>query len=216
MAINRQARSLCWVTLLVVLTVYPNSSRGQHKAAPQRQKLPDKILTFLRAMEPRVLFWGKVITLPEGLRQSLEHQFYLHRFTIVSLERSLDISYRENEMIIVTDAKSGEVVSALWELGVGGLPQSFIELPTHYTEPEDWQGATARIKTLGDLLVYPDRDDERFIGSRVGSIWYNEKEKTFNAELIKSYTPYCLLQVKVEEVGGRYKFGRLSFIKPVN
>ncbi len=196
----------------------PGSSQGQSKVSVQREVLPDKILAFLRTMgessKPRVTFTGEVVPIPADLRKSLELQYYLHRFTIVRMERSLNISSMDSELIIVTDAKSGEVVSALWELGMGAAPASFKELLTHYPETNDWRSATAQIKVLSDLLVYPDRDYERFMGSRVGSIRYNDEEKMFSVELIRSYGPYCLLQVQVKEVGERYKFGRLFFIDP--
>ena len=215
---KRQIHSLCCVTLLVVLTIYPDSSPGQSKVSTQRRTLPDKILAFLRPegemSKYRATFAGEVIPIPEVLRKSLELTYYLHRFTIVRMKRSLGISYMYSELILVTDAKSGEVVSYLWELGLGGAPASFKQLLTHYPEDYDWRGVVFRIKVLSDLLVYPDRDYERLVGSRVGSIRYNGKEKMFSVELIRSYVPYYLLQVKVEEVGERYKFGRILFIDP--
>ena len=214
MPIKRRVTSLCWLTLLIFLTICPDSSHGQNKISPRGQKLPDKILAFLKAKEPKVLFRGKVIPIPEEFRQSLEVVFYLHRFNIVSLARSLDISYMETEMIIVTDAKSGEVVSYLWE-GAESPPISFKELLTHYSETYDDRGAASRIKLLGDLVVYLERDYEPSMGSRVGAIRYEEKDQTFTAELIRSFAPYCFLQVHVKEIGNHYQFGRLSFIDPL-
>ena len=160
----------------------------------------------------RATFTGEVVPIPESLKQSLGHSFYLHRFTIVRMKRSLGISFMQSELIIVTDAKSGEVVSYLWELGLPGTPESFKQLLTHYPEENDWRWVSVRVKALSDLLVYPDRDYERGIGSRVGSLRYNRRGGVFSAELIRSYAPYRLLKLQIEEVGGRYRFGRLSLV----
>lgn len=216
---KRRLRALsCCVPLLALMAVCPGSAPGQSQAATQRGVLPDKILAFLKKMsetsKPRVRFKGHVVPIPQDLRESLELSFYLHRFTIVRMERSRDISYVESELIVVTDAKSGEVVSTLWELGVGDTPASFKDLLTHYPEANDWRAAAARLKVLADLLVYPHRDYERSMGGRVGSVRYIGREKMFRVELIKSYGPYRLLHVQVTEDGERLKFGSLFLIDP--
>src|ERR1044072_1888156 len=167
---ERGRRSVCRVTLLFALTVCLSFAAGQSEAPSGRQKLPEQVLAFLRQMEPKATFTGEVITIPEGLRESLERDFYLHRFNIVRMSRHLGISRKESELLVVTDAKSGKIVSVLWELGVGDTPESFKGLLTHYTETYDWRGAAARVKFLSDLLVYPDRDYGELKGGRVGSL----------------------------------------------
>lgn len=174
--------------------------------------MPEQVLAFLKQMKPKATFTGEVINLPNDLRETLERAFYLHRFNIVRMSRHLGISRRESELLVVTDAKSGKVVSVLWELGVGDTPESFKELLTHYEETYDWRGAAACVKFLSDLLVYPDRDYGELKGGRVGSIRYDRKGKAIEVELIRVYRPYRLLRVVVEETDDRYKFGRLSII----
>lgn len=182
--------------------------------SPGPRKPPDHVLAFLKRMEPKATFTGEVIPIPKDLGESLELVFHLHRFTIVRMRRDLGISHMESEMLVVTDARSGKVVSSLWELGMGNTPESFKELLTHYPDTYDWRGTAYRIKVLSDLLVYPDRDYEESMGSRVGSLRYDLEEKAIEVELIRSYRPYRLLRVGVEEGGDRYKFGRLSIIDP--
>lgn len=214
MEINKRALLLSCVAILVFLTTCPESSRGQNHPPAQPEKLSPKILAFLEKMEPRIEFRGEVIPIPDELKQSLELSFYLHRFTIVGLHRSLDISYMRNEMLIVTDAKTGEVVASMWQLTFGGMDPKFKEILSQYPEPHDWRYTAGRIKLFADLLVYPDRKYERFISSRVGSIRYDPRQKAITAELIIRYEPEVLLRVQVEEVNDRYKLGRLSFISP--
>ena len=209
---NRRIRSLCRVTLLISLTVYPRFTSAQDRAAAERPPLPDAVLAYLKRMGPKVRFRGEVVVIPKDLREALESEFYLHRFHIVRVERSRDISWAESELIVVTDAKSGEVVSSTWELGVRSTPESFKGLLTHYPEIHDWRVTMYHVKLLAELLVYPDRDYERTMGSRVGSLRHDPEGTVIEAELIKSYRPYRLLRVRIEEKDGRRKFGRLSII----
>jgi len=203
-------RFLSCVTLLIVLITSPRSCFGQDTESLQPQKLSPQILAFLEKMKPNVVFRGKVIALPEALSESLKLSLYLHRFTIVSVDRSLGIGYMENKLIIVTDAKSGEVVSSLWEWASESTG-SFKEILSRYPEANWWE-AVARLNLFANLILYPVKNYESFIESRVGSIRYDRKEKAFTVELIKIYTPYLLLRVEAEEVDDHYKFGRISFI----
>jgi len=203
-------RILSCVTLLIVLITSPRSCFGQDTESLQPQKLSPQILAFLEKMKPNVVFRGKVIALPEALSESLKLSLYLHRFTIVSVDRSLGIGYMENKLIIVTDAKSGKVVSSLWEWALEP-PGSFKEILSRYPEA-NWREAVARLNLFANLILYPVKNYESFIESRVGSIRYDRKEKAFTVELIKIYTPYLLLRVEAEEVDDHYKFGRISFI----
>ena len=208
--IKTLARLLSCVTLLIVLITSPRSCFGQDTESLQPQKVSSQILAFLETMKPNVVFRGKVIALPEALSESLKLSLYLHRFTIVSVDRSLGIGYMENKLIIVTDAKSGEVVSSLWEWASESTG-SFKEILSRYPEANWWE-AVARLNLFANLILYPVKNYESFIESRVGSLRYDRKEKAFTVELIKTYTPYLLLRVEAEEVDDHYKFGRISFI----
>ena len=209
--IKTLARLLSCVTLLIVLITSPRSCFGQDTESLQPLKLSPQILAFLEKMKPNVVFRGKVLALPEGLSESLKLSLYLHRFTIVSVDRSLGIGYMENKLIIVTDAKSGEVVSSLWEWASESTTGSFKEILSRYPEANWWE-AVARLNLFANLILYPVKNYESFIESRVGSLRYDRKEKAFTVELIKIYTPYLLLRVEAEEVDDHYKFGRISFI----
>lgn len=70
---------------------------------------------------------------------------------------------------------------------------------------------------MADLLVYPERNRERGIGSRIGSISEYRKGKVIEirVELIASYHPFRLLIVQMEEIelndnDLEFKYGRLS------
>jgi len=220
--------------LLVMLALPTVSARGQATAAPQEEKLPDKILKFLQGSEMqkyRATYTGALVPIPENLKGLLAH-LYLHRFTIVGMRINMDISSSFEELIVVSDATSGEVVSYLWPGGYQ-TPESFKTLLTHY--PKDiglrnsdvLSTAFIRLNALANLVVYPHRasnaGSRAGIGGRVGSLYEksigNRSELT--AELIGSLGVFRLLSLQMEESdeGDRegynyegHKYGRLAII----
>lgn len=217
---GRQTRPLRCVTLLIALTVHPVAALAQNQVSPQPRKLPDKVLAFLKTMghksKERPTFTGKVIAIPENLRESLEGfgGLYLHRFVILRMRRHLGISYRESELLVVTDAKSGEVLSALWDFGWLDAPASFKELLTSYSDTYGLEGIVYRLRLLAELLVHLAKDHEReqVLVPRVGSVRPDEKRQTVEVELILKYVPRFLLKNQLKRDGAYYRFGRLSFL----
>ena len=221
-----------YVILLAVLATHSGLSLGQNRSQTKQVNLPHKIRAFLgRAGEkgkPGGTFTGEVVPLPGDLRKALEFHFYLHRFTIVGMRMKLDITSKDRYLIVVTDAKSGEVVSHVWELG-DSVTESFKRLLTAYPNENgrrnalNLEWAKAKTKILGDLLLYPyvHRRHEYLVKSRVGEIYEyrNGKVIEIRAELIPSYFPRWLLIVEMEEIelgvyDLEFKFGRLSIVHP--
>jgi hypothetical protein len=231
---KKQGFSICCVTLLAIMAIYPQSSMGRGTSATQEGKLPDKILQFLKGTQMqkhRATFTGAVDPIPENLSAILIH-LYLHRFTIVRMSINMDISSTTTELIVVTDATSGDVVSYLWQGGYD-VPESFKQLLTHY--PKDiglrnsdvLSTAFVRLNALANLIVYPDRASNTGyragIGGRVGTLSERQKGKVMeiSAELIGALGPYRLLTLQMEESdegdkdGYNYeghKYGRLAII----
>jgi len=129
---KKRSLSICGLTLLAILALSPALAQGQEirQAASeipgaqtineQSTKLPVKILQFLKGSEmqkDRATFTGQIEPIPENLKQLLM-TLYLHRFTIVRMKISRDISYATSELIVVSDAKTGDVVSYLWQAGM--------------------------------------------------------------------------------------------------
>ncbi|HKO44429.1 MAG TPA: hypothetical protein VJU84_14220 [Pyrinomonadaceae bacterium] len=166
---KKQSLSICCVTLLAILSLSPAFSQGQEIASAQTRndqttKLPDKILQFLKGSEMqkrRAAFAGEIDPIPENLTQLLR-QLYLHRFTIVRMRISLEISSTYSKLIVVSDAKTGGVVSYLWQ-GWDDVPESFKQLLTHYPKDVGLRNcdvlstAFVRLNALANLIVYPDR-----------------------------------------------------------
>jgi hypothetical protein len=220
--------------LLVMLALPIVSARGQATSAPREEKLPDKILQFLQGNEMkkyRATYTGSLVPIPENLKGLLVH-LYLHRFTIVSMRINHDISSSDEELIVVSDATSGEVVSYLWPGGYQ-TPESFKTLLTHY--PKDiglrnsdvLSTAFIRLNALANLVVYPHRasnsGSRAGIGGRVGSLYEKSRGNgnELTAELIGSLGVFRLLRLQMEESdeGDRegynyegHKYGRLSII----
>ena len=231
---KKQRLIICCVMLLVILALHPGLARGQATSAPQEGKLPDKILQFLKGSEMkkhRATYTGALDPIPENLKGLLAH-LYLHRFTIVRMRINQDISSSIEELIVVSDATTGEVVSYLWPAGYEA-PESFKELLTHY--PKDiglrnsdvLSNAFVRLNALANLIVYPHRaansGSRAGIGGRVGSLYEKSKGNTseLTAELIGSLGVFRLLRLQMEESDEGYregynyeghKYGRLTII----
>ena len=203
-------------------------------SAPQEEKLPDKILQFLKGSEMkkhRATYTGAIDPIPENLKGLLA-SLYLHRFTIVCMRINQDISSSIEELIVVTDATTGEVVSYLWPDGYDA-PESFKELLTHY--PKDiglrnsdvLSTALIRLNALANLIVYPYRasnsGSRAGIGGRVGSLYEKRKGNVseLTAELIGTLGVFRLLTLQMKESDEGYregynyeghKYGRLAII----
>src|SRR2546423_3989373 len=125
---KKQRLVICCVMLLVILALHAGLARGQAVSAPQEEKLPDKILQFLRGSEMKKYkapYTGALDPIPENLKALLA-DLYLHRFTIVRMRINHDISSSIEELIVVSDAANGEVVTYLSE-GGHDAPESFKE-----------------------------------------------------------------------------------------
>jgi hypothetical protein len=231
---KKQCLLLCGATLLAILALHPASAPGQALPATQEGQLPEKILQFLKGSEmqkQRATFTGAVDPIPENLKAVLS-DLYLHRFTIVTMSLNHQISSSTSELIVVTDATSGDVVSYLWQGGYD-VPESFKQLLTHY--PKDiglrnsdmLSTAFVRLNALASLIVYPNRASSTGyragIGGRVGVLSARQKGKVMElrAELIGALGPWRLLTLQMEESdepdqGGYmyegHKYGRLAII----
>ena len=159
---KKQRLIICCVMLLVILALHAGFARGQAVSAPQEEKLPDKILQFLQGSEMkkhRATYTGALDPIPENLKALLA-DLYLHRFTIVCMRINQDISSSIEELIVVSDATTGEVVSYLWVDGYLAS-ESFKELLTHYPKDiglrnsDDLSTAFVRLNALANLMVYP-------------------------------------------------------------
>ena len=215
---GRRTHPLSCVALLLALNVYPAAAPARNQVPPQ--KLPDKVLAFLKTMghtsKERPTFTGEVIAIPEALGELLERVdgLHRHRFMILRMRRHMGISYRESELLVITDAKSGEVVSALWDFGWPDAPASFKELLMSYEGTYASETVVYRLRLLADLLVHLVKDHEReqFLVPRVGSVRPDEEKQTVEVELIFRYVPRFLLKVQLKREGVYYRFGRLSFV----
>ena len=231
---KKQRLIICCVMLLVILALHAGLARGQAVSAPQEEKLPDKILQFLRGSEMKkygATYTGALDPIPENLKALLA-DLYLHRFTIVRMRINQDISSRFEELIVVSDATTGEVVTYLWPAGYEA-PESFKELLTHYPKDVGLRNsdvlstAFVRLNALASLLVYPHRasnsGSRAGIGGRVGSLYEKRKGNVseITAELIGSLGVFRLLRLQMEESDEGYregynyeghKYGRLAII----
>jgi len=230
---KKQRLIICCV-MLVILALHAGLAQGQAMSAPQEEKLPDKILQFLQGSEMKkygATYTGTLDPIPENLKALLA-DLYLHRFTIVRMRINRDISSSIEELIVVSDATSGKVVTYLWPAGYE-TPESFKDLLTHY--PKDiglrnsdvLSTAFVRLNALANLMVYPHRASNSGyragIGGRVGSLYEKRKGNVseLTAELIGSLGVFRLLRLQMIDSDEGYrrgynyeghKYGRLAII----
>ena len=230
----KQNLIICCVLLLVLPALHIGLARGQSTSAPQVEKLPDKILQFLKGTEMkqhRATYTGELVTIPDNLKRLLVH-LYLHRFTIVRMRINHDISSSFQELIVVSDERTGEVVSHLWAAGYQA-PESFKTLLTQYPKDVGLRNsdvlstAFVRLNALANLMVYPHRASDTGyragIGGRVGSLSQKRKGNVdeLSAELIGSLGVFRVLRLQMVESDEGYregynyeghKYGRLAII----
>jgi len=184
---------------LLTIAVFAANAQNDPQIIPD--ELPPKIVEFLKPngelKRPKAAFTGEVITLPEETRESLRLNLFLHNFTIVKMKISRDISSAYEELLIITDAKTGNVVSYIWQHGLADPPESFSTLMMAYPN-ETWNpnttwpemGPLAKINALGSAILYMERDtgsaSRLGIKPRIGSLGLEEKNKSYvmTAELI--------------------------------
>ncbi len=227
------------VFLLIFATIATNA---QDETQTILEKLLPKIAEFLKPggdlRRAKTTFTGEIIPIPGDIRQLLEQDLYLHNFTIVKMKISLDISSTYEELLIITDAKSGKVVSYLWQYGLSGPPESFSKLLMAYPN-ETWRLNTyrpemsvlAKLYTLGKAMLYMARDTGTAsrigLKPRVGSLGSEEKNKNYvlTADLIPLFSPTAKLVLNLNWVRDiddaannyfqrEYAYGQLKIVVP--
>lgn len=231
----------CIFTVLLLITG-AIAAYSQNEPQVNLEKLPPKIAEFLKPggelKRAKTTFTGEIIPIPGDLRKLLEQDLYLHNFTIVKMKISLDISSTYEELLIITDAKSGKVVSYLWQYGLAAPPESFSKLLMAYPN-ETWRLNTywpemsvlAKIYTLGNVMLYMERDTGMAsrigIKPRIGSLGSEEKNKNYvlTAELIPWVSPTTKLVFNLNWVRDiddaannyfqrEYAYGQLKIVLP--
>lgn len=227
------------ILLLIFATIGLNA---QEETQVISEKLPPKIAEFLKPggelKRPKTTFSGEIIPIPGDLRQRLAQDLYLHNFTIVKMKISLDISSIYEELLIITDAKSGKVVSYLWQHALGGPPESFSKLLMAYPN-ETWRLNTywpemsvlLKMYTLGSMMLYMERDTGMAsrigLKPRVGSLGSEEKNKNYvlTADLIPWFSPTAKIVLNLNWVRDiddaannyfqrEYAYGQLKIVVP--
>jgi hypothetical protein len=104
-------------------------------------------------------------------------------------------------ILIVTDAVSGEIVGHKWAVWFSSGTESFNQLLEAY-QAESAEDALEKVRVLSKLIVSLN-DWE------IGKVYI--KGRTITAELGKSEEPWRILKVKTDK---RNRFGRMAFINP--
>jgi hypothetical protein len=200
-----------------LFSTHRDFSASDFPAAPCEAQKPigdrlEKITKFLTSSDAmraaKATFRGVFVQIPDQLLKKLERKFFLHSFYIVRMERSLDISSMDANLLIAVDPRNNEVVDYLWDFEVNNPHESFRDILRGQSVSSEMEFNFQNVKVLGDLLLALKHEVHRSIGNRVGSIYSDGK--VISAELIYETTPSVLLQVELN----KDKFGRFSIILP--
>lgn len=199
-----------------LFSTHRDFSATDFPAAPCQAQMPigdrlEKITKFLTSSEMRaakMTFTGEFVRIPDELLKKLKSWVFLHNFYIVRMERSLDISSMDVNLLVAVDPSNNEVVDYLWDSEVNNPHESFRDILKGEPASSEMKFNFLTVKAFGDLLLALEPDDDRSLGNRVGSVYSNGK--TISAELIYETTPSVVLQVELN----KDKFGRFSIILP--
>jgi hypothetical protein len=142
------------------------------------------------------------IPIRSDLQSSLLLTFPQHRFFVA---KTLYTHWMPDDgdanILIVTDAVSGEVVGHKWAIWFSGGTESFNHILETYQAqtPED---ALEKVKVLSELIVSLNN-------WKIGKVYF--KGRTITAELGGSEEPWRILKVKTDK---RNRYGRMAFINP--
>jgi hypothetical protein len=181
-------------------------------AFSQQNQTQDKVAAYLQSYlkgnseKPSSLHnrFAEFLPLPADLQSSLLLAFPKHRFFVA---KTLYTHWMPNDgeanILIVTDAASGEAVGHLWAIWFSSGTESFNHLLETY-ETQSPKDALEKVKVLSQLIVSLNN-------WKVGRVYYNGR--TITAELGGSENPWRILIVKTDR---RTRFGRMVFINPKN
>jgi hypothetical protein len=121
-------------------------------------------------------FTGKFIALPEQLKERLERHFPKHRFLIAEMNSCGHLPCRPDSFLFITDAQSGEVVTAMRSFYSSFTTKSFPSLFNVY-QATDKTDLEEKLHTIGEAIVFTSNNNSVAIGN------FQMKKRTAKLEL---------------------------------
>lgn len=190
--------------ILAAILFCSTVSHGQDNAASQRIAGFLKTNWEVRTETNEWQFTGKFIAGPEQLQNELLNSFPKHRFSLVEMNFCGHIPCHQYPLIIMTDARSGEVVGFVRHLNWGFASKSFNHLFDIYqaSSREDLEN---RLIILGRLIA---STDERGSLGRI-----RRKKNVLSAELLWGGGVWRILELKFDS---KLRIKRMNLIDAGN
>lgn len=195
------------VSLFLGLIILGQVTAAQNTQATDREKIPSYLRNYLteynnRPHSLRNRFSSEFVPMPEELEKSLRTTFPRHRFTVAKTYFS---HWKQDDgsanIIVVTDAVSGEVVAHQWALNFSDrASESFYEFLSSYP-PASRQEALDEVKVLSSVMF------AGLVRGTVGKVKF--EGNTITSELLWWGEPCRILKV---DVGKDMKFGRIIMV----
>ncbi|SRR6266404_1574947 len=199
-------QKLIIVVAVGILLFSTNSAFSQQKQSEENVGVYLQSYLKVNSERPSSLCnrFAEFIPLPSGLQSSLLSAFPKHRFFVA---KTLFTHWVPDDgkanILVVTDATSGEVIGHKWAIWFSNGTEPFNHILQEYQaqSPED---AMEKVRVLSKLIV-------SLSDQETGKIQI--KRRTITAELGVSERPWRILKVKIDK---RNRFGRMAFINPIN
>jgi len=190
--------------LLLVLSVVPATTQTMPLPlmSGQDQEWQSKVTEFLETNQElrkyyNCRFTGEFRSLPENLQAELEHAFPKYKFFIANMEVYLDPPTKKHDLILVTDAESGTVVSFVWFFS-WTMPSASFEQILLGDKVKSKEETLNRVKSLAELIVYTGN-------GKVGKATLQKGKIT--VEMLNGEEVFRILEVKIDKES---RLGRLT------
>jgi hypothetical protein len=141
-------------------------------------------------------FTGEFRSIPSDLRSKLKKAFPQYAFVMAKMIVTMDFPSKEQNLILVIDSLSGDVVGHVWGLYWSIRPSSSFQRLFDGIEATSGADVVEKMATLANLMVYAV--DSRYASDdRVGKVAF-EKGKV-QAELLRGGGVFRVLQVQVNK-----------------
>jgi hypothetical protein len=147
-------------------------------------------------------FSGEFRPIPEALEVELARNLPEYKFYIPRMAVMIDPPSKKYDLIVITNAVTGEVKSFVWGHYWMIRPSASFELILRGHQARSEEDALNRVKTLAKLISYTNNDE---VGKTV-----SEKGK-LKVELLRGEGVFHILEIKIDK---HLRLGRLSITGP--
>ena len=196
-----------WILALLVGVLFSSASLAGAEQDSSREKVVEYLQVYLKALNERPGSlqnrFTEFLPLSPDLESALLNAFPQHRFYIA---KTLFSHWRHDDgkanILIVTDAESGQVLGHKWQLRFSGQTESFNHILSAY-QAQSPGDAVQKVELLSKLVVSM---------SNWGAEWKPNaqiKDRTITSEIFRDENFRLVLKAKIDK---KNRFGRMAFV----